>query len=121
MNKKIIALIASLLLLFTCAGCATKAPGDQLFTSSGEGWYFGFGRSQFLPSENSNQPLYIAGYNSGVEISGVLDYCEARALWLDTGAEGILLKLWDACKVGACAGSSHCDITVLLCLQICLF
>ena len=94
MRKKIISifsLIVAVLLLFTCAGCAQKAPKDQLYTASGDRWYFGYGRRQIIPNENSEQPLYIAGYNSGVEITGVLDYCEARALWLDTGAEGILL------------------------------
>jgi len=54
-------------------------------------WHAGFGRRQILPDENSDQPLYIAGYNSGWEITGVLDYCEARAVWLDTGEKGVLL------------------------------
>lgn len=63
----------------------------QTYASTGENWYFGFGRWQILPDENSDQPLYIAGYNSGVEITGVLDYCEARAVWIDTGEDGILL------------------------------
>jgi len=63
----------------------------QTYASQGDSWYFGYGRRQILPPENSGQPLYIAGYNSGVEITGVLDYCEARAVWLDTGSEGVLL------------------------------
>ncbi len=54
-------------------------------------WYAGFGRQQIVPNENSPQPLYIAGYNSGREVTGVLDYCEARAVWLDTGAQGVLI------------------------------
>ncbi|MBE5786731.1 MAG: hypothetical protein E7324_04240, partial [Clostridiales bacterium] len=54
-------------------------------------WHAGFARQQILPPDASDQPLYIAGYNSGWEITGVLDYCEARALWLDTGREGVLL------------------------------
>lgn len=61
------------------------------YESSGDSWYAGFGRRQFIPDEKSGQPLYIAGYNNGVEIADVLDYCEARALWLDTGDKGILL------------------------------
>ena len=56
-----------------------------------EVWYAGFGRRQIVPDENSDQPLYIAGYNNGWEITGVLDYCEARAVWLDDGGEGVLL------------------------------
>lgn len=59
--------------------------------SNGNAWHVGFGRRQIIPSENNDQPLYIAGYKNGVEISGVLDYCQARAVWMDTGSEGILL------------------------------
>lgn len=54
-------------------------------------WHFGFGRRQILPREDSGQPLYIAGYHNGKEITGVLDYCEARAVWLDAGGAGTLL------------------------------
>ena len=63
----------------------------QAYAHSGDRWYAGFGRRQILPDENSEEPLYIAGYNNGVEITGVLDYCEARAVWLDTGGKGVLL------------------------------
>lgn len=62
----------------------------KTFADRGDVWNFGFGRRQIIP-ENNGQPLYIAGYNNGLEITGVLDYCEARAVWLDTGGEGILL------------------------------
>lgn len=54
-------------------------------------WRVGFARRQIIPDENSAQPLYIAGYNSGWEIAGLLDYCEARAVWIDAGGEGVLL------------------------------
>ena len=61
------------------------------YTHSGDSWYAGFGRRQILPDPGSDEPLYIAGYNNGLQITGVLDYCEARAVWLDTGEDGILL------------------------------
>ena len=72
---------------------APEAPTYQTetYASDGDSWYFGFGKRQILPDENSTQPLYIAGYNNGVEITGVLDYCEARAVWVDTGKKGVLL------------------------------
>lgn len=78
------------------SGLWTDAPDaptyqTETYASDGDSWYFGFGKRQILPDENSAQPLYIAGYNNGVEITGVLDYCEARAVWLDTGAEGVLM------------------------------
>lgn len=43
-----------------------------------------------LPTE-PEQPLYIAGYHSGREITGVLDLQQARALWLDDGSTSIVL------------------------------
>lgn len=63
----------------------------ETYVSEGTEWYFGFGRRQILPDEDSPQPLYIAGYNSAMEISDVLDLCEARAVWMDTGDDGVLL------------------------------
>lgn len=54
-------------------------------------WHFGFGRRQIRFDEDKVGSLYIAGYNNGVRISGVLDYCEARAVWLDAGGAGVLL------------------------------
>ena len=63
----------------------------ETYAHSGESWYAGFGRRQIIPDPESDEPLYIAGYNNGLQITGVLDYCEARAVWLDTGAEGVLL------------------------------
>ena len=49
------------------------------------GWRVGFARRQIALPENSAEPIYIAGYNSAWEIAGVLDLCEARAVWLDAG------------------------------------
>ena len=54
-------------------------------------WHFGFGRRQILFPEDSIQSLYIAGYHNGVRITGVLDWCEARAVWIDDGGEGVLI------------------------------
>ena len=68
----------------------TEARTEE-YESVGDGWYAGFGRRQIIPDEKSEEPFYIAGYNNGVQITGVLDYCEARAIWLDTGEEGVLL------------------------------
>ena len=54
-------------------------------------WRVGFARRQIKLPENSSEPLYISGYNSGWEITGLLDLCEARAVWLDAGEGGVLL------------------------------
>lgn len=89
---RILSFVVLLCFLVSFAGCGAAPEATGLVhSSSGDTWYFGFGKRQIIPPENSGYPLYIAGYNSGVEITGVLDYCEARAVWLDTGSEGILL------------------------------
>ena len=69
--------------------CGT-APGT-LAQESAPVWNVGFARRQIALPENSGEPLYISGYNSGWEITGLLDLCEARALWLGTGDSGVLL------------------------------
>ena len=87
-KKRMTALVLLLALLLTA--CSTGQP-RKTYQSTGENWNVGFGKRQIIPPEDSGLPLYIAGYNSGWEITGVLDYCEARAVWLDTGSEGVLL------------------------------
>ena len=54
-------------------------------------WSLGFGRSVIEPPLDDDGKLYIAGYNQGLEISGVNDACEARAVWLDVGGKGVLI------------------------------
>lgn len=81
-----ICLVLALCLLF----CAIPALASTMDVENPQ-WHFGFGRRQIIPNPESTQPLYIAGYNNGWEVSRVLDYCEARAVWLDTGDEGVLL------------------------------
>lgn len=105
MFKKTIACVLAVLLLLSCAGCQTTGqPGTgKLHASQGDCWYFGFGRRQILPDENSPEPLYMGGYNTATEAEGVLDYCEARAVWLDTGDRGILIIGIDC--VGLSSGS----------------
>lgn len=59
--------------------------------SEGEKWNWGYGRSTINYDDSGDEPMYIAGYNNGLEISGVLDLCQARVLWLDAGNDGILM------------------------------
>ncbi len=54
-------------------------------------WNVGFGKCEILPDPQSSEPLYIAGYNQAMDITGVLDYCQARAVWMDVGGKGILI------------------------------
>ena len=85
-------LLAVLMLVLLCGGCkeTNNQEAQLLLESEGTQWYCGFGISTIELPEN-DEPLYIAGYNNGMEISEVRDLCQARAVWLDTGAEGVLL------------------------------
>ena len=67
--KKILSLILAVILTgaaFAGAALAEEKPSPAQ-------WRFGFACRQIIPQEDSTQPLYIAGYHNGVEISGVLD------------------------------------------------
>jgi len=82
-KRFISALLSAALLCGTAPGVCAQETEPQ--------WQVGFARRQILLPENSNEPLYISGYNSGWEITGLLDLCEARAVWLDAGDGGVLL------------------------------
>ena len=81
---------ALVLLLFFLIGskCPARAEEERLADAQ---WHFGFGRRQIRIDVNKIGSLNIAGYKNGVKISAVLDDCEARAVWLDAGGDGILL------------------------------
>ncbi|MBQ2667675.1 MAG: hypothetical protein IJF56_03485 [Clostridia bacterium] len=91
--KRILALFFVLLLpmLSACGSAGEIRATESYISTENQAWSFGFGRRQILPDPESDEPLYIAGYNTAAEIEGVLDYCEARAIWIDAGGEGVLL------------------------------
>ena len=80
------------------AGCAS---GDTMTTEvfdltnkTGETsglWTVGFGQAVLPYPEDSDDPTYIAGYNNGWDIGGILDEQRASAAWIDCGGKGILL------------------------------
>ena len=88
-----LAAILALLFVLLCSGCNQKmqVSGTKVLDTAGEYWNVGFGSALIQLPENSDQKLYIAGYHGGWEITGVLDICQARAVGLDTGREGVLL------------------------------
>lgn len=89
--------LLSLLLAISCllCGCAVADEPQQGTFSAG------FGCVELPVPENSDQPLYIAGYHGGWEITGVLDLQNARALWLDDGAESVVLIAVDCVGLGS--------------------
>ena len=84
MSAKLLCLLLALLL-------AGSGLPSRTARAEAAQWRFGFGRRSIVPDEADEQPLYIAGYHNGVEITEVLDLCEARAVYLDAGGEGLLL------------------------------
>ena len=80
------ALLCAVILSFFNLLCANAEGGTPV-----KEWHFGFGCRQILIPEDDVQSLYIAGYHNGVHITGVLDWCEARAVWIDDGGEGVLI------------------------------
>ena len=85
MVKRILAFLLAVLML------CSLAQAETLVDSAGSTWHFGFGKCDIIPDTESEAPLYIAGYENGEEITGILDLCQARAVWLDAGGEGVLL------------------------------
>lgn len=91
--------IALLLAWLTLMCCACQKE-DPLLPKE---WSAGFGMAQLPIPENSDGPLYIAGYHNGLEISGILDLQQVRALWLDDGGTSLLLIVVDC--VGLSSGT----------------
>ena len=96
--KKILIFLCALCLLLPLL-CACAQENDALKTT-GDAWYMGFGSAEIALPTDSDQPLYIAGYHAGREITGVLDLQRASAIWMDTGAGGVLLIGVDCVGLG---------------------
>ena len=97
MKKILIFLCALCLLLPLLCACAQD---EDAYQSAGETWCMGFGSAEITLPTDSDQPLYIAGYHAGREITGVLDLQRASAVWMDTGAGGVLLIGVDCVGLG---------------------
>jgi len=94
-KKKIILMVFNVCLVMLTAVMMVGCGQDHVTTyrSGGEGaaWCIGFGRAAIEIPEDDSQPYYMAGYNSGMEPDGVFDLCNASAVWMDTGNDGVLL------------------------------
>lgn len=94
MGKKM-RLTAGLLALLLLCGCA---PQTQILSSGA--LYAGFGCATLSVPTESDEPLYIAGYRQGMEITGILDAQQVRALWLENGKTALLLLVVDCVGLG---------------------
>lgn len=92
MKKTVVFFLLALLLLL--AGCETSQPEAPV-------WQAGFGCVPLELPENTQDPLYIAGYHTGWEITGVLDAQQARALWLSDGNTSTVLIAVDCVALGS--------------------
>lgn len=77
--------------LIVPVSCSRNKQETFFFMSEGSCWNIGFGSSEICIPQDSDKPLYIAGYHNGIEITGVLDQQRANAVWIDTGEAGIIL------------------------------
>ncbi len=97
MKKRIFLLILTLCLVLCTHSCAED---HGVHRSEGDAWCMGFGSVEIPLPKDIQEPLYIAGYHGGREFSGVLDLQRASALWMDTGAGGVLLIGIDCVGLG---------------------
>ncbi|MBQ7321295.1 MAG: hypothetical protein IJW99_04295 [Clostridia bacterium] len=87
-------------ILSLCLLLSSCSPDRERYSSESKSWYMGFGASEIALPEDSAEPLYIAGYQNGEEIEGVLDLPRASAVWMDTGERGVLLIGIDCVGLG---------------------
>ena len=90
MKTKILLLLLLLTVLCALSGCEKPEKAELLVSHAGECWNMGFGEAE-IPLPETEETLYIAGYHNGRPIDGVHDLQRASAVWMDTGAEGVLL------------------------------
>ena len=83
-RRKCFLMVIAVLLCLLC-GCEGEKTDAQPV------WSAGFGLVTLELPSDTEQPLYIAGYHGGWEITGVLDLQQARALWLDDGNTSMVL------------------------------
>jgi hypothetical protein len=106
--KRVISVILISALLFSFAACARPAEitgGSTIGTK----WSAGYGQAALVPPDFENTAYYIAGYAVDKRITGVLDYQQARAVWLDdnSGGGGVVIAVVD------CIGLLSRDVAVI--------
>lgn len=91
--RKWMALLLAAALLMLC-GCQNIPSGEH------NRWSAGFGCVELPLPEATQEPLHIAGYRSGWEITGLLDAQQARAVWLSDGTDATVLIAVDCVGLG---------------------
>ena len=94
--KLLALLVTAVLLLTAVTGCASGETMNtevfaNLINEENRQWTVGFGQTVLPYPEETDSPTYIAGYNQGWDITGILDEQRATAVWLDCGGNGILI------------------------------
>ena len=88
--------VAMLLVVILILLCGCTEP-----TSAQLEWEAGFGCVTLELPQEPDEPLYIAGYHTGREITGILDEQQARALWLSDGNASMLIISVDCVALGS--------------------
>ncbi len=95
--------IAYVLIAVMTAVCLPAAWAED----SGKAWHVGFGVAEFLPedydpeTDTFENDYYIAGYNNGVPVTGVLDPQCVRAAYISDGDTAILVVAVDCIGLSA--------------------
>lgn len=92
-SLRLTAVLMAICLLISGCRPATKPEPDDCYT-------VGFGSVALTVPTDSDQPLYIAGYHAGWEITDVRDEQRASAVWLENGATSVLLISIDCIGLG---------------------
>lgn len=91
-------------LLLTAALLCGALPA---FAENTAGWQVGFGMAEFLPADydpetdSFEKTYYIAGYNNGVPVTGVLDPQCVRAAYISDGSTNIVVAAVDCVGLSA--------------------
>lgn len=111
-------LLVGALLLSGCASTDDDEPIERYFT-------MGFSAVSLPVPEDTEEPLYIAGYRNGYETTGVLDEQQARAVWLSDGETATVLIAVDCVALGSdtvgeirCRLANFCRETDCVCVNV---
>lgn len=93
--RKLGILLPLLLTVLIVPACETS---EAVYKDTGNAWTVGYGEQQVVPEDLFLADYYIAGYNVGLTIDGMLDPPYVKALWLDdnTGRGGVAIAVVDS-------------------------
>ncbi|NLE13727.1 MAG: hypothetical protein GX628_08645 [Clostridiales bacterium] len=95
LTKRLPSIAAAVAILLTASlgGCSRAVP--EPLSGQGSEWIAGYGVTDLVPPSSNLSDYYVAGYRNGNRATGLLDYQQACAMWLETGGASLLLVAVD--------------------------